>query len=83
MKVSIIIPVYNEKKTIISLLQKVLSIKDISKQIIIVDDGSNDGSTDLIKKYSYKKILNLFFIKETKVKEQQLNLLLNIFQVKS
>ena len=67
MKVSIINLVYNEK-TIISLLQKVLSIKDISKQIIIVDDGSTDGSIDLIKKYSYKKILKLIFLpaKETR-----------------
>ena len=68
MKVSIIIPVYNEKKTIISLLQKVLSIKDIRKQIIIVDDGSNDGSTDLIKKYSYNKNIKLIFHKRNKGK---------------
>ena len=71
MKVSIVIPVYNEKKTIINLLRKVLNIKNIDKQIIIVDDGSSDGSTNLIKKFvKKKKILKLFFIKKTKAREQ-------------
>lgn len=68
MKVSIIIPVYNEKKTIIKLLQKVLNIKDIHKEIIIVDDGSNDGSKNLIKKYAYKKNIKLIFHKRNKGK---------------
>ena len=68
MKVSIIIPVYNEKKTIIKLLQKVLNIKDIQKEIIIVDDGSNDGSKNLIKKYAYKKNIKLIFHKRNKGK---------------
>ena len=49
MKISIIIPVYNEKKTIIKLFKKVQSLKDINKQIIIIDDGSTDGSVELIK----------------------------------
>jgi dolichol-phosphate mannosyltransferase len=46
---SIIIPVYNEKKTIEKLVNKVDQI-EIDKQIIIIDDGSTDGSTELIKK---------------------------------
>ena len=50
---TIIIPCYNEKNTIISLLNKIEEIKNINKEIIIVDDNSTDGSTDLIKNYKF------------------------------
>ena len=51
MKLSIIIPVYNEYKTIESLVNKVLRVDlgDIKKEIIIVDDGSKDKTTDVLK----------------------------------
>ena len=42
--VTIIIPVYNEENTITELLSKIEEIKNINKQIIIVDDGSADNS---------------------------------------
>ncbi len=54
MKLSIIIPVYNEEKTIHLILDKILSvslIQDIEKQIILVDDGSKDNSKEAIEKY--------------------------------
>ena len=49
MKLSIIIPVYNEIKTIKKLIFKVVNqqIKDI--QIIVVDDFSTDGTREVIK----------------------------------
>ena len=53
---SIIIPVYNEKKTIRIIINKILKIKNLKKQIIIVDDGSTDGTTEELKKISNKKI---------------------------
>ena len=46
---SIIIPVFNEIKTIDRILKKINKIKSIKKQIIIVDDGSTDGTTKIIK----------------------------------
>jgi glycosyltransferase involved in cell wall biosynthesis len=51
MKLSIIIPVYNEHKTIESLVNKVLGVDlgNIKKEIIIVDDGSKDKTTDILK----------------------------------
>ena len=51
MKLSIIIPVYNEYKTIESLVNKVLGVDlgNIKKEIIIVDDGSKDKTTDVLK----------------------------------
>ena len=41
---TIIVPVYNEKKTIRSIIKKIDNLKNLSKQIIIVDDGSTDNS---------------------------------------
>jgi dolichol-phosphate mannosyltransferase len=52
MKLSIIIPVFNEKKTILKILDKVLEaiIPDFEKEIIVVDDGSRDGTVDELRK---------------------------------
>jgi len=46
-KLSIIIPVYNEKKTIRVLIEKI-SLIDIPKEIIIVDDYSSDGTREIL-----------------------------------
>lgn len=43
MKVAIVIPVYNEEKTIEDVLQKVLNLT-LEKEIIVVDDGSTDNT---------------------------------------
>lgn len=48
MKLSVIIPVYNEESTIGELLEKVLAV-DIPKEVIVVDDGSRDSSIDIIR----------------------------------
>ncbi|MDD5448449.1 MAG: glycosyltransferase family 2 protein [Actinomycetota bacterium] len=50
MKLSIIIPVYNERNTILELLRRVRSVDlgDIKKEIIVVDDGSIDGTSDIL-----------------------------------
>ena len=52
MKLSILIPVYNEEKTIERLLKKVneISILDVEKEIIVIDDGSTDRTNKLIEK---------------------------------
>ena len=56
---TIIIPVYNETNTIIKIINKINSI-NLSKQIIVVDDCSNDGTKQkLIKNRS--KIDKLLF----------------------
>lgn len=47
MKLSIVIPVYNEKKTILEVLERVRNI-NLSKEIIIVDDGSTDGTRETL-----------------------------------
>jgi glycosyltransferase involved in cell wall biosynthesis len=56
---SIIIPVYNEEKTILPLLEKIktLEIPDIKKEIIVVDDASQDKTTKLLEKQDGIKLL--------------------------
>ena len=62
-KVSIIIPVYNEEKTIIDILEKVnqQKINSISMEIIVINDGSKDCSLELLKNNPklYTKLINL------------------------
>ena len=62
MKVSIIIPCYNEEKTIEKILDKILNLKDLDLEIIVVDDKSSDLSrniiTDKLKNKIDKVILN-------------------------
>lgn len=48
MKLSIVIPVYNEKATIRELLQKVKAVEGIDKEIIVVDDASKDGTIEIL-----------------------------------
>ena len=53
-KLSIIIPVYNEKNTIEKVLNKIHKLKNIKKEIIVVDDASYDGSANILKKNKNK-----------------------------
>ena len=46
---TIIIPVYNEKKYLRSILNRVIKLKKIKIQIILVDDGSTDGSAQILR----------------------------------
>ncbi len=53
-KLSVIIPVYNEEKTIETILDRVISVKlihNIQKEIILVNDCSTDRSTEVIEYY--------------------------------
>lgn len=56
MKLSVIIPAFNEEKTIGRLLELVLAEKT-PKEIIVVDDGSTDGTLEIIQNYRPKLII--------------------------
>jgi glycosyltransferase involved in cell wall biosynthesis len=49
MKLSVVIPCYNEKKTIGSILKRVREAPWPDKEIIVVDDCSRDGTRDLLR----------------------------------
>jgi hypothetical protein len=45
---SVIVPCYNESATLAQLLERVLAVP-VDKQVIVVDDGSTDGSVDILR----------------------------------
>ena len=50
MKISIIIPCYNEENTIKFIIEKVLKFNLYEKEILVIDDCSTDRSGEIIKK---------------------------------
>lgn len=64
-KLSVLIPVYNEVHTIVTLVGKVKSAEiSIEKEILIVDDGSTDGTRDLLNKMRDDPELKIEFMDE-------------------
>lgn len=60
MKLSIVIPCYNEAQTIDQLISAVLACPVRNREIIIIDDFSSDGTRDILKKYS-PDVLRIFY----------------------
>ena len=50
MKVSVIIPCYNEQSTIKEIINKINSQSNIEKEIIVIDDFSNDKTREILEK---------------------------------
>ena len=59
MKLSVVIPVYNEIETINEILKRVQSVPH-DKEIIVVDDRSTDGTTELLSQISDNNLTILF-----------------------
>ena len=61
MKLSIVIPVYNEKATLAEIVKRVQAIP-YNKELIIVDDASRDGSRDILRELAqeYENIRTFF-----------------------
>ena len=57
MKLSIIIPVYNEEATIEEVLHRVKQV-DLEKEIIAVDDCSTDGTLQLLERTEGIKVIS-------------------------
>jgi hypothetical protein len=60
MTLSVIIPVFNEIRTIEELLKRVKAVA-IDKEIIVVDDGSTDGTRDYLRTLEKEKDLQVLF----------------------
>ncbi len=50
MKLSVIIPVFNEARTVAKLIEKVRAVQ-LDKEIVIIDDGSSDGTGEALDAY--------------------------------
>lgn len=62
-RISILIPVYNEVSFLNALLEKVEAVDfcGLQKEIILVDDGSIDGTQDILKRYESKNPYKVVF----------------------
>lgn len=54
MRLSVIIPTYNEAKTLPDILEKVLSAPPPDKEVILIDDGSTDSTLDVLEPYRHR-----------------------------
>lgn len=70
MKLSIIVPAYNEEKTIGKIIEELKSIEfGVEKEIIIVDDGSTDNTSSILKELQNKfKEIKVIFHKKNQGK---------------
>jgi len=64
MKLSVIIPVYNEKNTIEEIIHRVLNVEiGLEKEIIVVDDCSQDGTREILEGLNHPSIKVYFHSK--------------------
>jgi len=61
MRLSIVIPCYNEKNLLPQIISLVKSTPVPDKEIILVDDGSNDGTTELIRNIIEKEVTKVIY----------------------
>lgn len=63
MLLTVVIPAYNEEKTIREIVEKVRAVQlpgGLSKEIIIVNDGSKDGTADVLKAFANDPSITVF-----------------------
>jgi glycosyltransferase involved in cell wall biosynthesis len=55
---SVVMPVYNERDTIEEMVDRVMGVPGIRMELIVVDDGSKDGTSEILprlqQKYGFK-----------------------------
>ena len=61
MKLSIIIPCYNEQSTIKEIIKKINLQKNINKEIIIIDDNSSDRTREILEKEVRNEVNKIIF----------------------
>tara|TARA_Y100001970_G_C14242957_1_gene866045 strand:- start:1685 stop:2368 length:684 start_codon:yes stop_codon:yes gene_type:complete len=59
--ISVLIPCYNEKNTISEIVDRILKVKEIDIEIIIIDDNSKDGTKDIIENNLASKVSKVIY----------------------
>lgn len=60
-KLSVLIPVYNEEKTVATVLRKVLELGSLLKEIVVVNDGSTDDTARVVSEMAAREPLIRFY----------------------
>ena len=61
MKVSVLIPCFNEKNTIEKIVDRINNLENINLEIIVIDDNSNDGTTEILKNKINEQVSQIIF----------------------
>ena len=63
MKLSVVMPAYNEQATIRTIVSRVLAVDlgSVDKELVIVDDGSKDGTREILQELNGKDGVRVFF----------------------
>jgi len=67
MTLSVIIPVYNEHRTLNTILERVLET-ELANEIILIDDGSTDGTRDLLAALEGRQGIRVIFHEQNRGK---------------
>ena len=61
MSITFLIPIYNEVKTVRKAIEETIKLDVPSKEIVIIDNNSTDGSKNIINEYRDKANIHIIF----------------------
>ena len=64
MSITFLIPIFNEVKTVRKAIEETIKLNVTSKEIIIIDNNSTDGSKDIIEEYRNKENIHIIYQKK-------------------
>ncbi|MBW2527607.1 MAG: glycosyltransferase family 2 protein [Deltaproteobacteria bacterium] len=67
MKVSVVMPVYNEARTVIEAIEQVRATP-YDKEILVIDDGSTDGTAEVLARYADDDVVDVVRLAENRGK---------------
>ena len=55
-KLSVLVPVYNEVKSVENLLEAIFSANRLNMEVIVINDGSNDGTLEALNRFNHGRV---------------------------